>query len=185
MGFLEVFIIGIGLAMDAFAVSLTEGLSLKKLNLKHILRVALTFGAFQAFMPFIGWLAGGVISSKMTAYGNYVAFIMLTLVGGKMILEARKEQEEEDEGAAEHEGSSSNIIVLGIATSIDALAIGFTFSLSQNFNILPAVITIGLVTFVISATGVYFGNKFGQLLGSKAEYLGGIILVSMGIKALF
>lgn len=185
MGIFEVFLIGIGLAMDAFAVSLTEGLTLKKLRMKSIMRAALTFGIFQAFMPFLGWFIGGFVSHTMSAYANYIAFLLLTIVGGKMLLEARKEEKEEEEERTEKDEPSSNIIMLGIATSIDALAIGFTFSLTPHFHIYEAIAIIGVVTFAISAMGVYFGHRFGQMLGSKAEYFGGIILVGMGVKALF
>lgn len=185
MGIFEIFLIGIGLAMDAFAVSLTEGLTLKRLKFNSIMKPALVFGIFQAFMPLLGWFIGGFVSHSMSAYANYIAFLLLTIVGGKMILEARKEEKDEEEERTEQDEPSSNIFMLGIATSIDALAIGFTFSLIPNFDITAAIAIIGTVTFAIAATGVYFGHKFGQMLGSKAEYLGGIILVIMGIKALF
>jgi putative Mn2+ efflux pump MntP len=184
MGFLEIFLIGVGLSMDAFAVSLVQGLSVKKIKLENFLKPAITFGIFQALMPFVGWLIGGMVSDKIADYADYVAFVLLIIVGGKMVMEARKEEQEEEAGE-EIEESNSNIILLGIATSIDALAIGFTFSLIKNFNIVSAISIIGFTTFFISAAGVYIGNKFGKFLGAKAEYLGGIILIAMGIKALF
>jgi putative Mn2+ efflux pump MntP len=182
MDFITLFLISIGLAMDAFAVSLTEGISLRKLYIKHIARVAIVFGVFQGVMPLIGWNIGSIFYSYFEKYGEWIAFILLVFVGAKMILDAR---EFGDEDSDEDKSKRTNIIILGVATSIDALAVGFSFSMIPNLNIYFSIAVIGIVTFILSSVGVYIGNKVGQLLGAKAEYLGGTILVLMGIKMLF
>lgn len=178
MNLTSLFFISIGLAMDAFAVSLTEGLALKKLHIESMLKVALVFGIFHGIMPLIGWRIGRLFYNEITIFDHWIAFGLLIFLGGKMIFEARKYKK------CELEGKCKNIIVLGIATSIDALAIGFSFSLLPGFNIYFAIGVISIITFIISSLGVYLGNQFGQLLGSKAEYIGGFILVGMGIKIL-
>ncbi|MGL5125787.1 MAG: manganese efflux pump MntP family protein [Fusobacteriaceae bacterium] len=182
MHFVEIFLISIGLAMDAFAVSLTEGLTLNKLKKRYIFRVAVTFGIFQGLMPYLGWILGGLITEKISHYGDYIAFALLVGIGSKMLYEAHQDEEDEQEGVVEK--PTSNIIALGIATSIDALAVGVTFSFVPNIHILEVIFIIGGITFIIAAMGVILGNRFGKLLGSKAEYLGGAILVVMGIKML-
>ncbi len=181
MNFITLFFISVGLAMDAFAVSLTEGLALEKIHIKNILRAALVFGIFQAIMPLIGWMIGGIFYDTISKLDHWVAFGLLIGIGGKMLIEARESQKCEIEEKCE---TSSNILVLGIATSIDALAVGFSFSLLPGLNIYSTVIAIGVITFLISSIGVYLGNKVGQILGYKAEYLGGFILIGMGIKIL-
>lgn len=181
MNFLSLIFISIGLAMDAFAVSLTEGLALKKIHIKHILKIALIFGLFQAVMPILGWMVGSIFYDKIADYDHWITFGLLLFIGIKMILEARENQKCENTGKCD---ISSNIILLGIATSIDALAVGFSFSLIPGLNIYSSVIVIGIITFIISSAGVYIGNKAGQLLGYKAEYAGGLILIGMGFKNL-
>ncbi|MEI6855941.1 manganese efflux pump MntP family protein [Psychrilyobacter sp.] len=175
MNFTALFFISIGLAMDAFAVSLTEGISLKRLHIKSILRVALVFGIFQGFMPLLGWAIGGLFYDKIARFDHWIAFGLLVLIGIKMIIDAR------EFGNCE---KTSNIIVLGIATSVDALAVGFFFSLLPGLNIYLSIAVIGVITFILSSVGVYLGNKVGQLLGAKAEYAGGIILIGMGVNIL-
>ncbi|WP_319200246.1 manganese efflux pump MntP family protein [uncultured Ilyobacter sp.] len=182
MTFSTLFFISVGLAMDAFAVSLTEGMALKKNHINHIFRVAFVFGIFQALMPLLGWFIGGLFYDMISKYEHWVAFGLLAFVGGKMLLEAWENQKCETEGKCD---VSSNIILLGIATSIDALAVGFSFSLLPGLNIYSTIFIIGIVTFIISSAGVYMGNKAGQLLGYKAEYAGGFILIGMGCKILF
>ncbi len=182
MTFTTLFFISIGLAMDAFAVSLTEGLALKKIHIKHIFRVAFVFGTFQAVMPLVGWLVGGIFYDKIAKYEHWVVFGLLAFVGIKMLLEAWENQKCENHGKCD---ISSNIIALGVATSIDALAVGFSFSLVPGLNIYSTVFIIGVITFIISSAGVYIGNKAGQFLGYKAEYAGGFILIGMGCKVLF
>lgn len=181
MNFTSLFFISIGLAMDAFAVSLTEGISLRKLCVKSILKVALVFGLFQGVMPLLGWAVGGLFYDKIARFDHWIAFGLLAFIGIKMIIDAREFGKCDIHGNCE---KSSNIIVLGIATSIDALAVGFSFSLLPGLNIYFSITVIGIITFILSSVGVYLGNKVGQLLGAKAEYIGGIILIGMGVNIL-
>ena len=181
MSFISLILISIGLAMDAFAVSITEGLAMKRLHKTHILRIAIIFGLFQAIMPFIGWKIGGVFADYISQYDNLVTFILLVLVGAKMIFDAWEEQKCETTGQCE---LTSNVFMLGFATSIDALAIGFSFSLVPNLNIIYSISVIGVITFFISSIGVYLGYKVGHLISYKTEYLGGTILILMGFKSL-
>jgi len=181
MNFTSLFFISIGLAMDAFAVSLTEGISLRKLCIKSIFKVAVVFGIFQGIMPLLGWAVGGLVYDKIVRFDHWIAFGLLIFVGTKMIIDAREFGKCDIHGKCE---KPSNIIVLGIATSIDALAVGFSFSLLPGLNIYFSIAIIGLITFILSSVGVYLGNKVGQLLGGKAEYAGGIILIAMGINIL-
>ncbi|HJH06354.1 MAG TPA: manganese efflux pump MntP family protein [Fusobacterium ulcerans] len=180
MGFFQIFLIGVGLSMDAFAISLCQGLIMGKVKIGKTAKIAFTFGIFQAIMPILGYYVGSIFSGKVSQYSNIIAFIILGYLGFNMIREARKENYCcTDEGC-----SSKALLALGIATSIDALAIGFTFSFLKNFNIFVSSIEIGIITFIISAVGVVLGTKFGTLLESKAQYLGGIILILIGIKSL-
>jgi putative Mn2+ efflux pump MntP len=180
MDTISLVLISIGLAMDAFAVSLTEGLAMKKLKKRNIFKIALVFGGFQAIMPYIGWRVGGVFSEKISQYDYIITTILLLFVGGKMIFDGWQEQECEVKGKCE---ISSNLFLLGFATSIDALAIGFSFSLVPNLDIYYSIEMIGMITFLIASLGVYLGHKVGHLISYKTEYLGGGILVLMGIKA--
>lgn len=180
MDILSLVLISIGLAMDAFAVSLTEGLAIKKLRKRNILKIALVFGGFQALMPYIGWKIGGVFAEKISQYDYIITTILLLFVGGKMIFDGWKEQECEEEGKCD---MASNLLLLGFATSIDALAVGFSFSLVPNLNIYYSIEIIGIITFLIASLGVYLGHKVGHLISYKTEYLGGGILVLMGLKA--
>lgn len=180
MDILSLVLISIGLAMDAFAVSLTEGLAMKKLRKRNIFKIALVFGGFQALMPYIGWKIGGIFAEKISQYDYIITTILLLFVGGKMIFDGWKEQECEKEGKCE---MFSNLLLLGFATSIDALAIGFSFSLILNLNIFYSIKIIGIITFLIASLGVYIGHKVGSLISYKTEYLGGGILVLMGFKA--
>ncbi len=181
MNFTSLVLISIGLAMDAFAVSLTEGLAMKRLHIRHTLRVAVIFGLFQAVMPFIGWRVGGLFSERISQYDHLVTFALLLFVGGKMIFDAWEDHKCETTGRCE---LSSNVLMLGFATSIDALAIGFSFSLVPNLNILYSIGIIGVITFFISSAGVYLGYRVGHLINYKTEYLGGAILILMGFKSL-
>ncbi len=179
MSFLEYFIIGIGLSMDAFAVAICKGLSIKKLSLKAPVTVGLYFGIFQAIMPLIGFLLGSVFKAYITAFDHWVAFILLALIGANMIKESTEKDCETDASL-----SFKNMFLLAIATSIDALAIGITFSLLPDTRIVPAITIIGCTTFVLSFMGVKIGNVFGMKYKSKAEFMGGCILIIMGIKIL-
>ncbi|MGL4999636.1 MAG: manganese efflux pump MntP family protein [Cetobacterium sp.] len=180
MDMLSLILISIGLAMDAFAVSLTEGLAMKRLKKRNILKIALVFGGFQALMPYIGWRIGGVFANKISQYDYIITTILLLLVGGKMIYDGWQEQECETEGKC---NMMSNLLLLGFATSIDALAIGFSFSLVKDLDIYYSIEIIGVITFLIASIGVYLGHKVGHLISYKTEYLGGGILVLMGLKS--
>ena len=180
MNFLTIFVVAVGLAMDAFAVSIASGAAYKQLQVRHTLRIALFFGGFQAFMPLIGALAGLSVKDYIGDYDHWIAFVILAAVGGKMIYESFKITE------AEKNNSPSNILVLlalSVATSIDALAIGITLSLVAA-SIITAVIVIGLVTFVMSYIGVMIGKRFGHIFENKIEAIGGLVLIILGVKIL-
>lgn len=180
MNFLTIVMVAVGLAMDAFAVSIASGAAYKQLQVRHTLRIALFFGGFQAVMPLIGALAGLSVKDYIEDYDHWIAFVILAAVGGKMIYESFKITE------AEKNNSPSNILVLlalSVATSIDALAIGITLSLVA-VSIITAVIVIGLVTFVLSYIGVMIGKKFGHIFENKIEAVGGLVLISLGVKIL-
>ncbi len=180
MDSLTIVMIAVGLAMDAFVVSIVSGSAYKQLHVKHALRMALFFGAFQAFMPLIGSLAGLTLRDYITHYDHWIAFGLLAAVGGKMIYESFKIK------SVEENPDPSNIfvlLVLSVATSIDALAVGITLSLISG-SIIVAAMIIGLITFVLSYLGVYVGKRFGHFFETKMEVLGGVILIGIGIKIL-
>lgn len=178
MSLWELLIVAIGLSMDAFAVSICKGLSVTKIKPCHQFSVGLYFGGFQAAMPLIGYLLGVQFQSLIVNVDHWIAFILLGLIGGNMIREALGEEESVD-GCF----SPKAMLPLAVATSIDALAVGVTFAFLQ-VKILPAVSFIGVVTFVLSAAGLWVGNLFGARYRAKAEIFGGIVLVAMGIKIL-
>ncbi len=183
MGFAELFLIGVGLSMDAFAVSVCKGLNMHgKINFKHAGVIALFFGGFQAIMPLIGYFLGMGFEKYITRIDHWIAFLLLGFIGGKMIVEAIKEWNEVDK-QEEDKLDIKELFVLAVATSIDALAVGITFAF-LNVNIWSAISIIGTTTFVLSVIGVVIGNKFGSKYKSKAELVGGIILVLMGVKIL-
>lgn len=168
--------------MDAFAVSICKGLGMSKLNKKQMLIIALYFGGFQALMPYIGWAIGARFSSYVSQYAHWIAFILLAIIGGKMIHEALTESEDcEDDGIKDKKLSHKELLLLAIATSIDALAVGISFAF-LNVPIIPSIIIIGLTTFAISLVGVIIGNIFGSKYKNKAEFVGGLILVIIGLK---
>lgn len=171
--------------MDAFAVAICKGLAMRKVNKKQMFLIALFFGGFQALMPLIGWAIGSTFAQRIIAYDHWIAFILLAIIGGNMIVEAIKDWKEED-CVAEMDPplNIKELTLLAIATSIDALACGVTFSFYEDFNILSTVLLIGATTFVISAGGVYVGNIFGDRYKAKAQLVGGIILVLLGVKIL-
>lgn len=184
MGFFEIFMIGVGLSMDAFAASVCKGLSMRKAEVKNILIIALFFGGFQALMPFIGWALGTQFESYITSIDHWIAFVLLAFIGGKMIAEAvRPEDENVEIDKMDPPLDVKEMFVLAVATSIDALAVGITFAF-LNYPIGEAVTIIGLTTFCISIGGVYVGNFFGNRYKKKAELAGGIILVLIGVKIL-
>ncbi len=178
MSTIELFIIAVGLSMDAFAVSVCKGLSVKKTNWKHCICAGLYFGGFQALMPLIGFFLGKQFERLITSIDHWVAFILLLFIGGSMILESRKSAETQDTSFA-----FRAMLPLAIATSIDALAVGITFAF-LSVNIWIAILLIGCTTFVLSAVGIQIGNVFGCKYKSKAELAGGIILILMGLKIL-
>lgn len=173
------FFLAVGLAMDAFSVSITRGMLLK-CNLKYALTIAIFFGGFQALMPVAGWLAGEQLATLVELWAPWIAFILLALVGGKMIYEGLREEDEEDVCRV---FSIRDILILSVATSIDAFAVGVTFAFLNTPILLPILI-IGLVTFILSFLGVYIGKRVGHLFGSKIEVLGGLILIGIGLKIL-
>ncbi|MGN6713151.1 manganese efflux pump MntP [Anaerocolumna jejuensis] len=186
MNLAELLILAIGLAMDAFAVAVCKGLSVKKISVKHPVIVGLYFGVFQAVMPMIGYFLGKQFSDKINAIDHWVAFILLGIIGANMIKGSIKEEKEDECVSCKEVDNSLNVkemLVLSVATSIDALAVGITFAFLK-VNILMAASFIGVVTFLISAAGVMIGNIFGGKLKSKAEMAGGIILVCLGTKIL-
>ena len=184
MGFLELFLIGVGLSMDAFAVAICQGLSMTRIKWGHALTVGLYFGGFQALMPLLGWVLGSQFSGYIQQYDHWVAFILLLLIGGNMIREALSGEEDEAEDAAAGGGPDhKKLFLMAIATSIDALAVGVTFAFLR-VEIGPAVSCIGVITFLLSAAGVYIGGAFGDRFQGKAELAGGVILVLMGSKIL-
>lgn len=179
MRFAELFIIAVGLSMDAFAVSICKGLAMKKIDIKKAAIVGLWFGGFQGLMPLIGWLLGSSFKDYITTIDHWIAFILLCLIGINMVKEAFDKEEE----GVNDSLAWKIMLLLAIATSIDALAVGVTFAF-LSVNIVSAVTTIGVTTFVFSAIGVKVGNAFGVKYKSKAELAGGIILILMGIKIL-
>ena len=180
MGLFEIIFIGIGLAMDAFAVSVCKGLSLKKVSLKRSCTIAGYFGAFQAIMPTLGFMFGGAFQGLIINYDHWVAFILLAIIGIKMIKDAIADLNDDEKN---DDISVKTMLILAIATSIDALAVGVTFSVFK-IDILKAVSIIGIVTFVLSLIGVKIGKRFGDKLERKAEVFGGIILIIIGVKIL-
>lgn len=183
MTLIEIFLIGIALSMDAFAVAVCKGLAMPdKVNKKSALLIALYFGVFQALMPAIGWILGEQFAQYVTKLAPWIAFILLAWIGGNMIRESRSKDEEEESSASV---THKELLVLAIATSIDALAVGVTFSMvTLAASIGIAVAVIGCTTFVLSLVGVYVGNVFGAKYKSKAEFVGGAILILIGIKIL-
>ena len=179
MGLWELFVIALGLSMDAFAVSICKGLSVRHCEIKHMLICGLYFGLFQGLMPLIGYLLGSQFESLVTAIAPYIAFALLALIGFNMIREAR----EHDEETVDDDFSVKAMVPLAVATSIDALAIGVSFAFLQ-VNIVPAVSFIAVTTFVCCVFGVKIGSIFGSKYKQGAEFFGGLVLILMGFKIL-
>ena len=179
MAIIEIILIAIGLAMDAFTVSICKGLSMKKMNWKKALIVGAYFGIFQGLMPVIGYFLGSTFESLVTQIDHWIAFILLTLIGANMLKEAFGKDCENCNDSVDFK----TMIMLAIATSIDALAIGISFAFLKT-NIIIAALVIGIITFAICVVGVKIGNKFGDKYERKAEVAGGLILILMGIKIL-
>lgn len=179
MGLIELVLIAVGLSMDAFAVSVCKGLAMPKCTFKKAAIVGLWFGGFQALMPAIGYVLGAQFQEAIASIDHWIAFVLLALIGGNMIHEALDNDEEEADASL----NVKTMFLLAVATSIDALAIGITFAFLK-VNIIPAVCFIGIVTFIISFAGVKIGNVFGARYKNKAEIVGGIILILLGLKIL-
>ena len=177
MGFPELFLIAVGLSMDAFAVSICKGLSLKRLKPHHAVLVGLYFGGFQALMPVIGWAMGYRFENVIKSVDHWIAFALLTIIGLSMIRDAKQADELNDDLGFK------TMLLLAVATSIDALAVGVTFAFLQ-VRILPAAALIGVTTFLLSIAGVYIGHLFGLKYKAKAEIAGGVILIGIGFKIL-
>jgi putative Mn2+ efflux pump MntP len=197
MDILSIILIGIGLSMDAFAVSVTNGILISNLKMRQALKIGLYFGAFQALMPIAGWLAGFRFQNYIVSVDHWIAFILLALIGGKMLHEALQPEVEDDssieamcEVAVSNQGTvcdqpitAGRLLVLAVATSIDALAVGISFA-CLGVSIAQSAAIIGLITLVICTAGVYIGNRFGSLMKKKAEIAGGVILIAIGLKIL-
>lgn len=181
MGFLELFLIAIGLSMDAFAVSVCKGLATQKLKKKHFVIIGLWFGGFQGLMPLIGYLLGSTFEKYITPFDHWVAFVLLGAIGLNMLKEGLSKEKEEECSAC---FAFKTMLVMAVATSIDALAIGISFAILPDVNILAAISFIGVVTFILSGVGLKIGNIFGAKYKSRAEIAGGSILILMGIKIL-
>ena len=180
MSILEILLLGIGLSMDAFAVSICKGLSAKRLQTRHYLIIGAWFGGFQALMPTIGFFLGSTFEQYITAFDHWVAFVLLCAIGAGMI----KESLSKEESNGNDSFSFKTMLLLALATSIDALAVGITFALLPDVNVPLAVCLIGITTFVCSAAGLKVGNLFGLKYKAKAELAGGIILILIGLKIL-
>ncbi|MCK5256408.1 MAG: manganese efflux pump [Deltaproteobacteria bacterium] len=180
MDIVSIVIIAVGLAMDAFAVSITSGITIKRLHINHALKIALFFGLFQAFMPIIGWLAGLSLRDYISAIDHWIAFGLLSFIGCKMIYESITVQ------SNKKEINPLNVyvlLVLSVATSIDALAVGISFAFLK-VSIVTPVIIIGTVTFLLSYLGVYIGDRIGHFFENKIEIAGGVLLIGIGLKIL-
>lgn len=179
MSFFDLFLIALALSMDAFAVAICKGLSVRKVGAKHILTVGIYFGGFQALMPLIGFLLGFKFERFIVSIDHWIAFVLLAAIGGGMIREAFAGGEDE----ANDSFSFKTMLPLALATSIDALAVGISFAF-LGVDIITAAVLIGVTTFVLSGAGVVVGNMFGAKYKSKAELAGGIVLILIGLKIL-
>lgn len=188
MGIVELLMIGIGLSMDAFAAAVCKGLCMKRFKYKNGFVIALFFGGFQAFMPFVGWSLGKQFEASITGIDHWIAFILLGIIGGNMLKEGLNKETPEDEMVCPVDGRDNELnikelAVMAVATSIDALAVGVTFAFLK-VSILPAITVIGFTTYILSFVGVFVGNYFGAKYKKKAEMAGGIILILIGAKIL-
>lgn len=180
MGFVELLLIALGLSMDAFAVAVCKGLTMRRMDWKRALLIALFFGGFQALMPLAGWLLGRQFEHYITAIDHWIAFALLVFIGGKMLWEALHNKED---AGCEDRLDLRELLSLSVATSIDALAVGITFAFLQ-VQILPSVGLIGVTTFALTLLGVVIGRRFGGWLTQKAQIAGGVVLILIGTKIL-
>lgn len=184
MTLVEIFLVGVGLSMDAFAVAICKGLAMPRVNRKQTLLIGLYFGVFQAVMPLTGWLLGSQFARRVTKMAPWIAFVLLAWIGGSMIRESLSKKEEEEK-AEPVELRHRELLMLAIATSIDALAVGVSFSMVElTVPIYAAAALIGCATFAISVAGVFVGNLFGARYKNRAEFVGGAILILIGLKIL-
>lgn len=183
MGLVELLLIAVGLSMDAFAVSICKGLGMKEVNLKVAVVLALFFGGFQALMPLIGWALGSQFLGIIGPIDHWVAFVLLAVIGGKMLWEAFHEDASEDDGKPADRIDLGEFFILAIATSIDALAVGISFA-ALSVDIVPSVALIGVTTFAFSIAGVFVGNFFGSRYEKPASIVGGVVLILIGTKIL-
>ncbi|MCF0150627.1 MAG: manganese efflux pump [Firmicutes bacterium] len=184
MGFFEILAIGVALSMDAFAVSVCKGLSMRKIDYRYSFIIALYFGGFQALMPALGWIGGSYFKQIIESYDHWIAFLLLAYIGGKMLWDATHPDEDEvTEKADRLPVDHKELLVMAVATSIDALAVGIALAI-EDVNILSAATIIGITTFCLSFVGVAVGNRFGSKYENKATALGGLVLIGIGIKIL-
>ena len=183
MGIVELLLIAVGLSMDAFAVSICKGLGMKKVNLKVAFVLALFFGGFQALMPIIGWALGSQFLWLISPIDHWIAFVLLAVIGGKMLWEALHDEEGEDDGKPANKIDLGEFFILAVATSIDALAVGISFA-ALAVDIVPSILIIGVVTFCFTIAGVFVGNFFGSRYEKPASIVGGVVLILIGLKIL-
>lgn len=182
LGIFELVFLAIGLSMDAFAVSVCKGLAMKEIRFKHLVTVGAWFGGFQALMPAVGYFLGTAFERYIVSIDHWIAFVLLSIIGGNMIKESLSDEEEAADGSL----SFKIMLIMAVATSIDALAVGITFAflIDSVANLIFAFLSIGIITFILSAAGVKIGNIFGAKYKSKAELTGGVILILIGVKIL-
>lgn len=184
MGFAELFLLAVGLSIDAFAIAICKGFCMRRLRLDQAAVIGLFFGGFQALMPVIGWVLGKQFEAYIVSIDHWIAFFLLAFIGGKMIWEALHSQEDEaDACSMDQKLDLKELVMMAIATSIDALAVGISFAV-LGVDILPAALLIGIVTFTLSAVGIRVGHHFGLKYKARAEIAGGVILILIGLKIL-
>ena len=183
MDWVQLILIAVSLSMDAFAVALCKGLCMKRINYRHAGMIALAFGFFQGMMPLIGWFLGKQFEQYITPIDHWIAFVLLGYIGGKMIWDALHEDNEGQACEIEERLDLKELLIMAVATSIDALAVGITFAFLQ-ISIVPSVCAIGLITLALSFVGVIVGNRFGNRFQSKAQLAGGTVLVLIGLRIL-
>ncbi len=184
MGFIELFILAVGLSMDAFAVSVCKGLSMKKANVKGMALCGIWFGGFQALMPLIGFWLGSLFARQIVAVDHWIAFALLAFIGLNMLKEAFSSENNESDSNKNSDFSVKTMFAMAVATSIDALAVGVSLSMAGGVNIWTSIALIGIITFALSAIGVKIGSIFGDKFEKKAQAAGGVILILLGIKIL-
>ncbi len=184
MGFIELFILAVGLSMDAFAVSVCKGLSMKKANVKGMALCGIWFGGFQALMPLIGFWLGSLFARQIVAVDHWIAFALLAFIGLNMLKEAFSSENNESDSNKNSDFSVKTMFAMAVATSIDALAVGVSLAMAGGVNIWTSIALIGIITFALSAIGVKIGSIFGDKFEKKAQAAGGVILILLGIKIL-